>query len=200
LAGVSNHTWTGSWGGLTYWNAYVSNTQMHGKGTFFDPRLQDAQKYPVAARTKQGLKHDPDDRITAKLAALQAYQLALPTPKPPEGAFDQAMAQNGQTLFNGKASCARCHVPPLFTEPGWNLHTPDEIGIDDFQAKRSPDGRYRTEPLRALWDTQRIHKGGFYHDGRFGTLNDVVEHYDDHFELKLADNEKRDLIEYLKSL
>jgi hypothetical protein len=200
LAGVNNHTWTGSWGGVTYWNAYVSNTQMHGKGRFFDPRLQDAQKYPVAARTKQGLKNDKDDRITAKLAALQFYQLSLPTPKAPAGAFDPTMARNGQALFNGKASCANCHVPPLFTEPGWNLHTPEEIGIDDFQAKRSPDGRYRTEPLRALWNIKQIHKGGFYHDGRFATLNDVVDHYNNHFELKLADNEKRDLVEYLKSL
>jgi hypothetical protein len=200
LAGVNNHTWTGSWGNVTYWNAYVSNTQMHGKGTFFDPRLQDAEKYPVAARTKQGQLKNMDDKITAKLPALQFYQLSLPTPKAPAGAFDPAMARNGQALFNGKANCATCHVPPLFTEPGWNLHTAEEIGIDDFQAKRSPDGRYRTEPLRALWDMKHIHKGGFYHDGRFATLNNVVEHYNDHFELKLAENEKRNLVEYLKSL
>jgi len=67
-------------------------------------------------------------------------------------------------------------VPPIFTEPGWNLHTAEEIGIDDPQAKRSPDGRYRTAPLRALWDTDKIHKGGFYHDGRFATLEAVVDH------------------------
>jgi hypothetical protein len=39
------------------------------------------------------------------------------------------------------------HVPrpPLFTEPGWNLHTPAEVGVDDFQAKRSPGEQgYRT--------------------------------------------------------
>jgi cytochrome c peroxidase len=91
-------------------------------------------------------------------------------------------------------------VPPLFTEPGWNLHTADEIGIDDFQAKRSPDERYRTEPLRALWDTKKIHKGGYYHDGRFPTLGDVVNHYDRHLKTGLTEQEKKDLIAYLNSL
>ena len=201
LAGVNNHTWTGAWGSVSYWNAYVGNLEMHGKGVFYDPRLDDAKKYPVAARTKQGHKQDEDDRITATLPALQFYQLSLPTPKPPQGAFDSAAAEKGKILlFNEKARCATCHVPPIFTEPGWNLHTADEIGIDDFQAMRSPDGRYRTAPLRALWDVDKSHKGGFYHDGRFATLEDVVEHYDSHLKLGLSDKEKDDLIEYLKSI
>jgi hypothetical protein len=200
LAGVNNHTWTGAWGTVSYWNAYVGNLEMHGKGNFFDPRLDDAGKYPVAARTKQGHKQDKDDRITAKLPALHFYQLALPTPKPPSGVFDRSAAERGETVFNSKAKCATCHVPPIFTEPGWNLHLAEEIGIDDFQAKRSPDGRYRTSPLRALWDTKKIHKGGFYHDGRFATLKDVIAHYDKHLNLQLSDKEKADLIEYLKSI
>jgi hypothetical protein len=200
LAGVNNHTWTGAWGSVTYWNAYVGNLEMHGKGVFYDPRLDDAKKYPVAARTKQGHKQDAEDRITAKLPALQLYQLSLPTPKPPQDAFDSAAAEKGKALFNDKAKCASCHVPPIFTEPGWNLHTGDEIGIDDFEAMRSPDGRYRTAPLRALWDLKKIHKGGFYHDGRFATLEEVVEHYNSHLSLGLTDQERRDLIEYLKSI
>ena len=200
LAGVNNHTWTGAWGSVSYWNAYVAQTQMHGQGNFFDPRLGDKQKYPVAARSGQGATPATQDRITGKLAALHFYQLSLPVPKPPKDAFDPALARNGEALFKGKARCATCHVPPLFTEPGYNLHTAEEIGIDDFQAKRSPDGRYRTEPLRALWDTRKIHKGGFYHDGRFATLADVVNHYDRHFATRLSEAEKRNLIEYLKSL
>ena len=200
LAGVNNHTWTGAWGTVSYWNAYVGNLEMHGKGVFYDPRLDDAKKYPVAARTKQGHKQDKEDRITAKLPALQFYQLSLPAPKPPEGAFDTAAAESGRVVFNDKAKCATCHVPPIFTEPGWNLHTAQEIGIDDFQAMRSPDERYRTVPLRALWDTAKIHKGGFYHDGRFATLRDVVQHYDSHLGLNLTDQEKSNLIEYLKSI
>jgi hypothetical protein len=201
LAGVNNHTWTGAWGTVTYWNAYVGNLEMHGQGVFFDPRLDDAAKYPVAARTRQGHKEKQgEDLITAKLPALHFYQLSLPTPEPPQGAFDEAAAQKGEALFNGKAKCATCHVPPIFTEPGWNLHTAEEIGIDDFQAQRSPDGRYRTAPLRALWDTDKIHKGGFYHDGRFATLEAVVDHYDRHLSLELTETERNDLIEYLKSL
>ena len=200
LAGVNNHTWTGAWGTITYWNAYVANTQMHGQGTFFDPRLNDKQKYPVAARSGAGNKHDAQDLITAKLPALHFYQMSLPTPKPPPGSFDQTAAKRGEALFKGKARCATCHVPPLFTEPGWNLHTAQEIGIDDFQAMRAPDGRYRTEPLRALWETQKIHKGGYYHDGRFPTLREVVDHYDRHFGTRLSAQEKADLIEFLKSI
>ena len=100
-------------------------------------------------------------------------------------------------MFNGKAGCARCHVPPLFTEPGHNVHTPAEIGIDSFQADRSPTKMYRTAPLAGLWSHQ---KGGFYHDGRFATLGDVVNHYDKLFKLALTKEEKHDLIEYLKSI
>ena len=43
-------------------------------------------------------------------------------------------------------------------------------------------------------------KGGFYHDGRFAILRDVVQHYDAVFHLKLTEREKADLVEYLKSL
>jgi mono/diheme cytochrome c family protein len=200
LAGVNQHTWTGSWGTVSYWNAYVANLEMHGQGTFYDPRLNDPKKYPVAARTQQGDKRDGVDLITAKLPALQFYQLSIPAPKPPEGAFHPIDARRGQELFAGKAQCATCHVPPLFTEPGWNLHKAKEIGIDDFQAMRSPDEAYRTTPLRALWDTKKIHKGGFYHDGRFATLGDVVNHYDRHFGTRLTEQEKKDLIAYLSSL
>jgi cytochrome c peroxidase len=135
--------------------------------------------------------------VTAKLPALHFYQLALVAPRPPEGSFDKAAAARGQVLFNEKAKCARCHVPPLFTEPGWPMHTPDEIGIDDFQARRSPEGRYRTAPLRGLWAHM---KGGFYHDGRFATLPDVINHYNVHFKLGLTEGEVKDLAEYLKSL
>jgi cytochrome c peroxidase len=104
---------------------------------------------------------------------------------------------SGAALFSGTAKCARCHVPPLFTEPGWNMHKAEEIGIDDFQANRAPDRRYRTSPLKGLW-THR--KGAFFHDGRFGTLEDVIAHYHSFFGLRLTNREKRDLAEYLKSL
>ena len=170
---------------------------MHGKGTFFDPRLDDPQQFPVAAAAGFGnIRNDPD-LITPKLAALHFYQLSLPAPAPPHGSFDPLAAERGKVLFEGVAQCSTCHVPPLFTEPGWNMHTPEEIGIDSFQADRSPDRRYRTTPLKGLWTHQ---KGGFYHDGRFATLIDVVEHYDGFFQLALTSGEKDDLVQYLLSL
>jgi cytochrome c5 len=200
LAGVNQHTWTGGWGTVTYWNAYVANTQMHGKGTFIDSRLDDKKQYPVAARAGWGRKRDPVDLITAKLPALHFYQLAMPVPKPPAGSYDAAAAERGEAVFTSAAKCSTCHVPPIFTEPGYNLHKGEDIGIDDFQANRGPDRRYVTTPLRALFDTEKIHKGGFYHDGRFATLEDVVDHYDRFLKLKLSDAQKRDLIEYLKTI
>ena len=175
---------------------------MQGQGTFYDPRLNDADRFPIAEAAGFGdVRHDPD-RVTGQLAGLHVYQLSLKAPNPPPGSFDRAAAARGMDVFNSeeKGNCARCHVPPLFTEPGWNTHKAEEIGIDDFQAKRSPDGTYRTAPLRALWDMKKIHKGGFYHDGRFPTLDAVVEHYNRHFDLRLTDKEKEELIEYLKSI
>jgi hypothetical protein len=198
LAGVNLHTWTG-WGSVPHWNALVANLEMHGKGTLYDPRLDNAEKFPIAAREGFGhiLTPPGEDRISPKLPALHVYQLSLLPPKPPRGSFDKASAESGGELFVGKAKCASCHVPPTFTEPGWNLHTAAEINIDDFQAQRSPDGRYRTAPLRGLWTHT---KGGFYHDGRFATLLDVVNHYDGFMNLGLSEDEKDDLVEYLKSL
>jgi CxxC motif-containing protein (DUF1111 family) len=170
---------------------------MHGKGTFYDPRLNDPLQFPVAAGAGFGNVRSTPDLITPKLAALHFYQLAIPAPTPPEGSFDTQAAQRGEALFNGRGRCASCHVPPLFTEPGWNMHTAEEIGIDDFQASRSPDRRYRTTPLRGLFTHE---KGGFFHDGRFATLRDVMDHYDGAFGLGLSEQEKSDLVEYVKSL
>jgi hypothetical protein len=197
LAGVNNHTWTGAWGTVTYWNAFVANLELHGQGTFFDPRLDNAAQFPIAAAMQFGhVQHDPD-LISPKLPALHFYQLAIPAPKPPPGSFDAAAAARGDALFSGKANCARCHVEPTGSEPGWNLHPGDEVCIENFQADRAPDHRYRTSPLNGLWAHQT---GGFFHDGRFPTLLDVVNHYDQCFSLGLTDQEKQDLVQYLLSL
>jgi hypothetical protein len=195
LAGVNLHTWTG-WGSATHWNAFVANIEMRGKGTFIDPRLDDASQFPIAAREGFGHIRNKPDLITPKLAALHFYQLAIPAPPSPEGSFDPAAAERGGEVFE-RVGCNACHVAPLFTEPGWNLHAPDDIGIDSFQADRSPDRRYRTTPLKGLWTHQ---KGGFFHDGRFATLAEVVDHYDRFFVLGLAPPEKEDLVQYLLSL
>lgn len=196
LAGVNLHTWTG-FGAVPYWNAYVAATELHGSGTFFDARFNNRDQYPVAARTGSGNTRSKPDRSTSKLAALHFYQLAIPAPKPPKGSFNAGAAARGKAVFEGKARCATCHVPPLFTEPGHNLHAPSEVCVDAFQADRSPTRMYRTAPLGGLWSHQ---KSGFFHDGRFATLGDVIEHYNACMSLGLAEQEKLDLIEYLKSL
>jgi hypothetical protein len=197
LAGVNLHTYAG-WGSVTYWNAYVAITQMHGKGTFFDPRLNNPEQFPVAARAGQANIRSTPDLVTSKLAALHYYQLSLPAPRAPKDSYNAVAAERGRAVFEGKARCASCHVPPLFTEPGWPMHTAAEIGIDDFQASRSPDRRfYRTTPLGGLFTRS---KGGFYHDGRFPTLDAVVAHYNGVFRLGLSGSESADLVEYLKSL
>jgi hypothetical protein len=196
LAGVNLHTWTG-WGSIPYWNAFVAVLEMHGQGTFVDPRLDNAQQFPIAAENGFGHIMPKVDLVTPKLPGLQAYQLSIKAPKPPKGSFDPIAAARGKALFSGQAECATCHVPPIFTEPGQNLHSGSEIGIDSFEADRSPTGMYRTSPLAGLWTHQ---KGGFYHDGRFPNLKSVIQHYNTTFNLGLTAAQQNDLVQYLLSL
>ena len=209
LAGHNLHTWGAGWGTVSYWNAYVANTQMMGIGNFYDPRLNDPAKYPVAARSGRWnircgrpvgdvarASCTGPDLITPKLAALHFYQLALPAPKPPKGSFKPGAAKRGEAVFNGKGTCSSCHMPPLFTDAGWNAHTGQEICIDNFHANRAPDNAYVTPPLAGLFAKS---KRGFYHDGRFANLEAVVDHYNSCFGLSLTARDKTDLVEYLKS-
>ena len=210
LAGFNQHTWTGAWGTIPYWNALVAVLEMHGKGRFHDPRLNDPGRFPIAAANGFGDVSDispDDDQVTSKLGTLQFYQLALAVPTPQPGRdFDPAAAKRGDELFSGKAKCNSCHAEPLWTDPGWNLHKPQEIGIDSFEADRAPDGLYKTMNLSGIFvreeglNMRPANKGRFYHDGRFATLMDVVNHYNKHLHLGLTTQEKSDLVEYLKSL
>jgi hypothetical protein len=196
LAGVNLHTWTG-WGSIPYWNAFVAVLEMHGQGTFIDPRLDNAKQFPIAAANGFGHVVANPDLVTPKLPGLQAYELSLRAPKPPPGSFNPAMAAVGKKLFDGAALCSTCHVPPIFTEPGENLHPGSQIGIDNFEANRSPTHMYRTSPLAGLWTHQ---KGGFFHDGRFPTLLAVVEHYNRVFNLGLTRAQENQLVQYLLSI
>ncbi|MBN8672875.1 MAG: hypothetical protein J0L56_02010 [Chitinophagales bacterium] len=196
LKDVALTTYTG-WGDISYWNAFVANLEMHGKGNFSDPRLNNATKYPIAVENSFFNVMNTPDLITSKLPALKAYQHSIDAPKPPAGSFDVAAAGRGKGLFMNKAQCASCHSPQLYKNAATILHTPAEIGIDDFEANRSPTGKYRTPPLEGLFARA---KGGFYHDGRFATIPDVINHYNNHKSLNLTTSEKQDLAEYLKSL
>lgn len=218
LSGHNLHTWTGGWGTVTYWNAFVAVNELHGVGTFFDERFDNAAQFPIAARAKMGhVSADPDsDQVTSKLPALHFYQLALPAVQPrPNIDFDPDAAERGDKLFSGKANCNSCHREPLWTEPGWNQHSATEMKIDSFESDRAPASidasgapvhGYRTMNLAGIFVRERglfmfpQNKGHFYHDGRFQTLLDVVNSYNDRFALGLTQQEKSDLVEYLKSL
>ena len=194
LKGITRATYTG-WGDITYWNAFVANLEMHGKGRFFDPRLNNPDKYPIAVENSFYNVMNTPDLITSKLLALRSYQHSIDAPKPPAGSFNQASAILGKAIFLTKAKCAGCHALPLYADN--ILHTASEIGIDDFEAMRSPTGKYRTTLLGGLFARA---KGGFYHDGRYPTLMDVVNHYNNYNKLNLSEVEKKYLVEFLKSL
>jgi hypothetical protein len=199
--GEDLHTWTGGFGNVTYWNAYVANLQMHGNGNFNDERFNNPAKYPAAVRGGFfKLRHDPD-QVTSKLAPLHYYQLSLRAPEPPASSFDPTAAKRGEAVFNGRGKCSGCHMPPLYTDAGYNAHTPAEMCIDSFQADRGPTGAIGstlvTPQLSGLWARS---KRGFFHDGRFPTLLDLANHYNGCFNLGLLPGEKSDLVEFLKSL
>ena len=213
LKDVNNETYTAE-APISYWNSYVAVTQMHGQGNFSDPRLG------------VNIVQAPD-LVTPKLAALRAYQHSLPRPPTPGASYDRGRARRGQAVFN--ANCASCHIggtgtdnnlPPtrVVTESGGNvaramgdtlsgealkrpvaipgiLHAPSETGMDARYAERTTQKAYRTTPLRGLWQ-----HAPYFHDGSAKTLRDVVEHYNRVRNLNLSRGQKRDLVEYLKSL
>jgi mono/diheme cytochrome c family protein len=179
LNGVPVETFTGE-APVSYWNAYVAVTQMHGQGSFRDPEMG----IEIVASP---------DLVTPKLPDLQAYQLTLAAPTPPPGSFDAAAAARGEEVFRGR--CASCHIPPTFTDAGEIVHEPSETGMDPGLAERGTTGGYRTTPLRGAWE-----RPPYFHDGSAATLEEVVDHYDDFLDLGLSAQQKADLVEYLKSL
>ena len=172
---------------MSYWNAYVAITQMHGHGRFVDPRI--------------GVDvNNPPDLVSSRLKPLQAYQFSLETPEPLAGSFDPGAAQRGRAVFNGVAGCARCHIGSTYTDVNaGRLHTAAEVGQDPSYALRSVTKRYRTTPLRGLWNPPQL-EGPYFHDGRARTLAEAVDHYVRLFDLALTARQRADLVEFLKTL
>jgi mono/diheme cytochrome c family protein len=188
LKGVGFETYTAD-GPISYWNSYVGVGQMGGHGNFSDPRLN------------LFITQTPD-LVTPKLAALLDYQLSLQVPAPPDGSFNKEAAKRGRQVFRNEAGCATCHQAPNFTDvlsgPSPTvpfLHDPAEVGTDPAYAARTATGKYRTTPLRGLWQ-----HAPYFHDGSAPDLLSVVNHYDQLFSLKLTAAQKADLVEFLKSL
>jgi mono/diheme cytochrome c family protein len=182
LDGVNSVTYTGDGDRPAYWNRYVAVTQMHGHGSFSEPRLSISVS-------------NPPDQVESKLPALEAYQLSLAKPAPPPGTFDAAAATRGQAVFAGAGQCSTCHAGPTFTDANTRLHPTSEVITDPTHANRSATKMYRTTPLRALWQ-----HAPYFHDGSSATLEDVVNRYDSAKNLQLTPQQKADLVEYLKSL
>jgi hypothetical protein len=188
LKGVQFETYTAD-GPISYWNSYVGVGQMGGHGSFTDQRIG------------VSITQTPD-LVTPKLAALLDYQLQLRAPDPPAGSFDRDAANRGRRLFRDEARCSTCHQGPNFTDvlsgptPSVPfLHDPAEVGMDPGYAERTATGKYRTTPLRALWQ-----HAPYFHDGSAPDLLAVVNHYDQLFGLNLTAAQKADLVAYLKSL
>jgi mono/diheme cytochrome c family protein len=180
LAAVNNETYTAE-GPISYWNNYVAVTQMHGHGNFSDPRL--------------GVKIvQQPDMVTPKLASLRAYQHSLPAPPAPLPVYERAGARRGKAVFD--RNCASCHVGASLTDNNAGvLHLPSETGMDPAYAARTTQKRYRTTPLRGLWQ-----HSPYFHDGSAKTLDDVVAHYAAARRLQLTEKQKADLVKYLKTL
>ena len=189
LNGVHRITTTGDGQDIAYWNRYVGVTQMGGHGSFSEPR------------TGVNVTNGTDDLISSKLPGLQAYQLTLVAPAPAAGSFDPAAASRGEALFAGKASCSTCHSGSEFTDANTRLHPvsdamgePEPAGVPSY-ASRSATKQYRTAPLRGVWQ-----HAPYFHNGSAATLDDVVSTYNTRRSLGLTDQERADLVQYLKSL
>ena len=158
---------------------------MHGKGTFFDPRLDDATQFPIAARERlrsRARGRGPDHAAAAGASALPAR--AAGARRRRAAASTAQAAKRGEAIFMARPSARPATCRRSSPSPAGTCIPRAEIGIDDFQAGRarrmSATARRRS---RGLWTHT---KGGFYHDGRFATLAAVIDHYDSHFSLGLS--------------
>ena len=185
LAGINSVTFTGDGDRPAYWNRYVAVTQMHGHGSFSEPRLG------ISVNNTAGTT----DQVEAKLPALEAYQLSLEAPAAPSGSFDPAAAERGRVVFEGPGDCASCHTGDRFTDANTRLHDPSEVVTDPTHAQRSATKMYRTTPLRGIWQ-----HAPYFHDGSAADLAEVVERYVAARGLPLTSEQQADLVEYLKSL
>jgi mono/diheme cytochrome c family protein len=189
LKDIHSITYTGDGDDVSYWNRYVGVTQMGGLGHFADPRIG------------VDITNGTIDLVNPVLPALRAYQLSLDAPAPPAGSFDAVAAMRGQSLFNGKGQCVSCHSGPTFTDANARLHEvsevvsePEPAGVPSYTS-RSATKKYRTSPLRGVWQHPP-----YFHNGKAATLEDVVKTYNQRKALGLSPDEVADLAQYLKSL
>ncbi len=192
LQDIHKIVFTGDGDDLAYWNRYVGVIQMGGHGNFTDARI---------GTTGVNVTNGTDDLVSDKLAGLQAYQLSIAAPPAPAGSFDAAAAARGKVLFDSKAGCATCHSGPKFTDANERLHEvsevpsePEAAGVPSY-ASRTATKKYRTAPLRGVWQHPP-----YFHNGSAATLEAVVMKYNAKQSLGLTNAEVADVAQYVKSL
>jgi len=169
-------------------------TEFEQAGAYFDG------DQVIAA--KKGM--NPLDRLL-QVGVMAEFQEELAFPPAPKlnvfGKLDPSKANaaelRGQDVFFGKGQCAACHVPPYYTD---NLM--HDLKIDRFfkpvtinNMFAAGDGAIKTFPLRGIKDSPP-----YMHDGRLLTLDDTVEFFNLVLGTKLSQQEKQDLVQFLRAL
>ena len=169
-------------------------TEFEQRGAYFDGD-------PVIA-TKKGVNILERGSQVHFMAEFQALLDFPPAPKLGiEGKLNPKKAtqseMRGQVVFFGKARCGACHPAPYYTD---NLM--HNLKAERFYKPRmingrmaSADGPIKTFPLRGIKDSPP-----YLHDGRLLTLEDTVEFFNLILELGLSAQEKKDLVEFMRSL
>jgi cytochrome c peroxidase len=169
--------------------------------TEFEQRAAYFDGDPVIA-TKKGVNVLERGSQVHAMAEMQKLLDFPPAPKVRvDGRLDPKKANEaemrGQTLFFGKAQCASCHAPPYYTDN--SMHN---LRAERFYKPRlvngmvmSADGPIKTFPLRGIKESPP-----YLHDGRLLTLEDTVEFFNLVLETGLTQQEKQDLVAFMRTL
>ncbi len=163
---------------------------------------------------------DEDITIANVGKAIASFQRTILSGNSPVDRFDSGQdpkaltsnQQKGLELFRGKARCTRCHSGFNLTDEkfhnlgiGWDTN---QVDLGRYMVTKNPEdiGAFKTPTLREI-----ARSGPYMHDGRFKTLEDVVNFYNQGgvknphqdqlvIPLELTDEEKRNLVEFLHGL
>ena len=187
LRHVAKEIYTGD-GPVSYWNAYVAITQMHGHGPFSDPRIgvnvnnaPDHSDVQAAAASRVSVQPERAGARRGHIRSRRRRSAATRCSRAPHAARAATSPARGAT--STRASCT----------------TPAEVGQSAAYADRSATKKYRTTPLRGLWHAPQL-KGPYFHDGSAKTLEAAVDHEATLSKVTLTPAQKHDLVEYLKTL
>src|SRR5512135_414539 len=139
---------------------------------------------------------------TAMMAQMQNMIDFPPAPKLDVfGRLDPAKATEqevrGEQVFLGKGRCSECHAPPTFLDNAMHdlkverFYEPQMINGEMIHA----EGPIKTFTLRGIKDSPP-----YLHDGRLLTLEDTVEFFNLVLGLQLTQQEKADLVAYMRAL